>query len=547
MNTKMRHANRRPNPEKEAIHCLLINGAFPSGNFWNMKEFCKIMDQKYMSPPLNLITVAALLPQDWIFKLVDENIEELTEDHFTWVDLVCTGGMAAQQRRTMEAITLAHQKSLPVLAGGVDPTLQPELYREAEYLVLGEGEETIPLFVKDYLSGIPKGVYKSERLADMTKSPIPRFDFLDMDAYATVEVQFSRGCPYTCEFCQIEELYGHKMRIKDTDQRLTELQRIYELGYRGCIDIVDDNLIGNRPQIKKVLKALVEWSKERGYPFYYSITVPINMVKDAELLDLFQAIDTRIALVGIETAEETVIKAIDKKPCMNVALKEAVYTLYDYGMVVSSGFILGFDQESRQTADAIIDLIESTGICLPMINLLYASPASRLGQRLRSEGRLFQSWKDDTSPFGDTSGLNFVTIRPRNEILEDFLRILRHVFSPEHYFKKVLHTAKRVRLTGRYKPDFTETLVLYKAFLKICLRLGTRKGVAPHFWRLILSAFFKERGSFETAIELATMYLHYDKQAGHCEKMIREKISEIEKLGEKEYNSRMTNDKAPQV
>ena len=250
--------------------CLIIQSAFSEFSFWNYVDVCKIVGAKYPAAPLGLLTVAALLPQQWTFKLVDANIEPVLDEHFAWADIVCVGGMLPQQANMLSLIDRAHQFGLPVVAGGPDPTSQPELYKNANFLVLGEGEVTIPLFIADLERGRTRGRYQTKEKADMTRAVVPRFDLIRFQDYLQVGIQYSRGCPFQCEFCNIVELFGRNPRTKTPDQMLREHQTLYNLGHRGHIDIVDDNFIGNKKNVKKVLTTIREWSKQHKYPFYFS-------------------------------------------------------------------------------------------------------------------------------------------------------------------------------------------------------------------------------------------------------------------------------------
>jgi len=224
---------------KKDTRCLIIQSEFSAFSFWNYVDVCKMVGAKYPATPLGLLTVAALLPQQWMFKLVDANIEPVLDEHFAWADILCVGGMLPQQSSILSIIDRAHQFNLPVVAGGPDPTSQPDLYQSADYLVLGEGEVTIPMFIADLEKGCTSGEYHSEEKADMIKAVVPRFDLIRFQDYLQVGIQYSRGCPFQCEFCNIVELFGRTPRTKAPEQMLQELQTLYDLGYRGFIDIVD--------------------------------------------------------------------------------------------------------------------------------------------------------------------------------------------------------------------------------------------------------------------------------------------------------------------
>ncbi|HEY6627175.1 MAG TPA: radical SAM protein, partial [Ignavibacteriaceae bacterium] len=279
---------------QKRTRCLLIHPKFSPYSFWNFVEVSKIVGAKYQAAPLGLMTVAALLPKEWDIKLIDTNVEPLLDEHFAWADLVFTGGMLPQQIGIHDIINLSHQKNKPVVVGGPDPTSQPHLYQSADFLVLGEGENSIPMFLNDLANGSKRGEYIPTEYADMTKAVVPRFDLINFNNYIHLNIQFTRGCPFNCEFCDIIELYGRKPRSKTPEQMVKELQALYDLNYRGHIDIVDDNFIGNKKQVKETLRAIKVWSKKNNYPFYFGTEVSINLADDDELLELMRDVDFRL-------------------------------------------------------------------------------------------------------------------------------------------------------------------------------------------------------------------------------------------------------------
>ena len=348
--------------------------------------------------------------------------------------------MLPQQAATLGVMARARAAGKPVVLGGPDPSEQPEQYEGADFLVLGEGELTIPMFLDDLARGATSGVYRSDDKADMTQAVVPRFDLVRFRDYIQVGIQFSRGCPYNCEFCDIIELFGHRPRTKTPAQVVAELQRLYDLGHRGHIDFVDDNLIGNKTRALEALAAIAEWSRQHGYPFYFSTEASVNLAAEPELLRMMRECDFRYVFLGIESPDDRVLAHVRKTQNVEVSVPEAVRTLASYGMIVNGGFILGFDEESPGAGEGIIRLIEDAGICLAMVGTLYALPKTRLTRRLQAEGRLFDRGRKTVDALVDidqtTSGLNFVTYRPRADILEDQARVLRHIYRPARYYDK---------------------------------------------------------------------------------------------------------------
>ena len=255
----------------EILNCLIVQTKFSDYSFWNYQDVCKIVGKKYPAAPLGLLTVAALLPQQWNFQLVDENVEPLLDEHLVWSDLVCTGGMLPQQKSMVDLIERAHRLNCTVVVGGPDPTSQPGVYTNADFLVLGEGEISIPLFLEGLGNGAKKGTYSSTERADMLHAVVPRYDLIRFTDYIMVGLQYIRGCPFNCEFCDVIELYGRTPRFKTTEQVIRELQSLYDLGYRGHVDMVDDNFIGNKKKVKELLRDLVAWTNSQALPvlFYH--------------------------------------------------------------------------------------------------------------------------------------------------------------------------------------------------------------------------------------------------------------------------------------
>ncbi len=528
---------------KRSNRGLLVQPRFSSNSFWNYTEVCEFAGAKYPAAPLGLMTVAALLPQHWQFRLVDENVRPLTDADLEWADLVLIGGMLPQQKETLAIIDRVHDKGRPVVLGGPDPSSQPQVYGKADFLVLGEGEVSIPLFLEDLDKGATSGEYHSPERADMTEAVVPRFDLIRFQDYLHVGIQFSRGCPYNCEFCDIIELFGRRPRTKTPEQVLAELQRLYDLGHRGHIDFVDDNFIGNKTKVIEVLQAIANWSKRHGYPFHFSTEASVNLAKEEELLRLMQENDFRYIFVGFESPDEEVLRKTQKTQNTAVSAVEAVRTLAAHGIIVNGGFILGFDNETEQTAQRMIDLIQEAGICMAMVGTLFALPNTQLDRRLKREGRLFSGgcMRVEQSQHVDqtTSGLNFATIRPRTDIMRDHAEVLRQIYDPHKYYERVLSTAMNLNPAGKSHPGFGQVLRLVRGFLKVCAKAGTSQSSGLLYWKTLLSVLFKNPKALEATINLAAMYVHFSKQAAYVIDTLNQNTKHVENLGEERYNDAM--------
>ena len=519
--------------------CILVQSKFSPFSYWNYTDVCKIVGAKYPAAPLGLLTVAALLPQNWQFKLVDENVEPLSDDHIEWADIVCTGGMLSQQKGILSVIDRSHQKERPVVIGGPDPSSQPNLYQSADYLVLGEGEISIPMFIKGLENWHQCGVYRSEEKADMTKAVVPRFDLIRFKDYLQVGIQYSRGCPFNCEFCDIIELYGRKPRTKTPEQIINELQYLYKMGYRGHIDFVDDNFIGNKMAVKRVLARIKEWSKANNHPFYFSTEASINLAYDDNLLEMMRDVDFRFVFIGIETPEVKALKSIQKKQNLDIPVSMAIKKIYSYGMIVNAGFIIGFDDESDRIAENMIYCIQDSGISMAMLGTLYALPKTQLAERLQREGRLFQdgsSLRNTRNQIDQTtSGLNFITMRPRIDILKDYVRVIRYIYDPQNYFNRVTYTGLVIKYSPKYKPNFVGTLKVLRVFLKLCIKLGFNKTTGWVYWRMFFTVLFKNPNGIEPVVNLAAMFIHFYKQSKFVIGFVGEEIENIKNREEMNY------------
>jgi len=522
--------------------CLLVQTKFSGFSFWNYQDVCDIVGARYPASSLGLMTVAALLPQHWEFRLIDENVEPCTDDHLLWADLICTGGMLPQQKSMLEFIRRAHNLNRIVVVGGPDPTSQPELYHEADFLVLGEGEVTIPLFLLDLQNGGIKGRYSSEDKANMLEAVVPRFDLIRFKDYMMIGLQFIRGCPFDCEFCDIIELYGRTPRFKSNEQVIRELQSLYDLGYRGHIDFVDDNFIGHKKRAKELLKVVKTWTKEHGFPFYFSTEASVNLAEDDELLQLMQDVDFRYVFLGIETPEDETLKQNKKSQNVNKSVGDAVKKLLSYGIVSNGGYIIGFDTESPGIANNMINSIQSSGICMAMIGLLYALPNTQLTRRLESEGRLFHMSSKKVGEHDidqSSSGLNFVTRTSRTVILKNFIRVINAVYEPSNYYRRAIFTGVNIRPRYKFTPSFGEWLLYMRSFLRVCRKAGFSSATGFYYWQMFFTVLLRNPKGVEAAVNMAAMFIHFRKQNIYGSGMMSQAVKELEETGEEAFYAKM--------
>jgi radical SAM superfamily enzyme YgiQ (UPF0313 family) len=488
---------------------LMVYPQFNPHSFWSHKPLCELLGARCTEPPLGLLTVAALLPPAWSIRLVNRNAEDLTDSDLTWADLIMTGGMLFQQNDTLAIVDRAHAHGKPVVIGGPDVTSSPDSYRRADFLVMGEAEGVIDQFVAAWCAGEKQGVFQGIKFqVDVTKTPVPRFDLLNLNHYLAMTVQYSRGCPFQCEFCDIIELYGRVPRAKASDQILAELDALYSAGWRGPVDFVDDNFIGNKKAVKKFLPLLSEWQQKRGYPFRFQTEASINLSDDAELLKLMRSANFQAVFIGIESPDPETLMSAQKRQNTRRSLTESVHRVYDAGIYVVAGFIIGFDTEKDRVATTMIEAIEAMSIPVAMVGLLFALQDTQLSRRLRKEGRMLPvpANKGDQC----TGGLNFITLRPKREILADYRTVLKHVFAPETYFG-------RVRTMGRaLKPPEhagKRSLVeIRREFGAVC-RLAwcmtfTRPALRRHFWKTVFDCAVHNHAGLVAVLTMMAYYLH---------------------------------------
>ena len=492
---------------------LLVYPRFSSRTFWNYQETCEAVGARYPATPLGLVTVAALLPRDWEVRLVDRNIEQLEEEDLAWSDVVMIGGMMPQRRDALAVVDLAHAAGKPVAVGGPDVTESPEVYTHAEYQVRGEAEEILPRFVADFEAGAERGTYSATSFPDVTRSPIPRFDLLELGAYLHVGVQFSRGCPFNCEFCSVIELNGRRPRTKTVEQTCAELDALRALGYRGHVDFVDDNLIGSKKAVKPLLRGLAAWSVERGHPFEFTTEASLNLADDEELLALMRAANFFAIFVGIETPDPAALVEAHKLQNTRRDIAESIHKIHRAGIFVNAGFIIGFDAERASVAEEMTACIEATSIPVCMVGLLYALPGTQLARRLQAEGRLhagtFVVEEDDADQC--TSGLNFMTARPRNEMLSDYRAVLERIYRPQAFFGRVRRVCRELdRSRHQLRVPLRNVLRDLRAFGRIAARLGWRDRDARRwFWGALLDCLVHNPRALRMSASFAALYLHF--------------------------------------
>jgi radical SAM superfamily enzyme YgiQ (UPF0313 family) len=415
------------------MRALLVCPEFPL-SFWSFQRSCRLRGSKTVNPPLGLLTVAALLPPEWEMRLADLNTRRLTEADWQWADLVLISAMYIQRAGLLALVREAKLRGKTVVAGGPHPTSLPEAALEAgcDYVVRGEGENTIPLLLEALKQG-RTGVIASDDKPDLATSPIPRFDLLRLQDYATVTIQTSRGCPFDCEFCDVVNLFGRVPRYKAPQQVIAELEALHRLGARGSVFICDDNFIGSKKHARALLKELTPWMRRRGEPFNFLTQASVNLGQDPELMNLMTAANLDKVFIGIESPDELVLHTSHKYHNIKHPLVESLRNLQKNGLAVIGSFIIGLDGETSGAGQRIGAFLEETGIPMAMLGVLQAAPHTRLWQRLEKEGRLRPDEGDDGGTF---AALNYEPDRPEAEIMREYVAAWDYLYDPGRYLAR---------------------------------------------------------------------------------------------------------------
>lgn len=488
------------------MNILLVYPEFPD-TFWSFKYALKFIAKKTAYPPLGLLTVAALLPEEWNKKLIDMNVENLCESHLDWADYVFISAILLQTESVGSIIPKCKKAGVKIVAGGPLFTEWHEKYDNVDFLVLNEAEVTLPLFLEDLENGCPKHIYTSEVKPDVRKTPVPLWELIDKKNYSSMNIQYSRGCPFNCEFCDIVVLFGRIPRLKDTDQILNELQSLYDYGWRGSVFFVDDNFIGNREKLKtEVLPAIIDWSEKRGRPFYFSTEVSIDLSDDIELLDLMVKAGFETVFIGIESPNEESLSECNKHQNRNRNLMESVKTIQKHGLQVQGGFIVGFDNDPDSIFETLIRFIQDSRIVVAMVGLLNAPRGTRLFQRLDNEQRIISDMSGNNTDFS----MNFKPKMEYNKLLQGYRSVITTIYSPQHYYKRVIQYLKGSRGTQNFKKN-SITMNDLAAFVKSLFKIGMMGKGRIWYWKLLFRTLFTSPAQLPAAITFAIYGYHFRK------------------------------------
>jgi radical SAM superfamily enzyme YgiQ (UPF0313 family) len=487
------------------MHILLVYPEFPD-TFWSFKHALKFVRKKSSSPPLGLATIATMLPTEWELHLIDLNIRPLKDNEIQWADMVWVSAMVVQRNSAQDVIHRSRLAGKTVVAGGPLFSGEWEDFPEVDHFVLNEGEITLPRFLKDFHNGKAEPVYTTEEYADMTTVPTPRWDLIDLKHYDSLSIQYSRGCPYNCDFCNVTALLGHRPRTKSAAQIIAELDTIYNLGWRRGIFFVDDNFIGNKRQIKEeILPALIAWRKNKvGCSFITEAS--INLADDPQLMQMMADAGFISVFVGIETPDENSLKECNKAQNINRDLVESVKCMQRHGLQVMGGFIVGFDNDSPTIFQRQIEFIQQSGIVTAMVGMLQAPFGTKLYQRMKQEGRLIEEHSGDNTD-GSTN------IKPKmgfDALQQGYTRLISQIYSPEMFYKRV-----RTFLENYNPAKAVVHLQLDEiyAFLRSIWEIGILGKERREYWNLFFWTLRYAPQKFALAITF-TIYGFHFRQVG---------------------------------
>ncbi|MEM8603863.1 MAG: B12-binding domain-containing radical SAM protein [Cyanobacteria bacterium P01_H01_bin.121] len=513
---------------------LLVYPRFPK-SFWSFEKTIQLVGRKAVLPPLGLITVAAILPQTWEFRLIDRNIEDLNTTDWQWADLVLISGMIVQKPDMLAMVQAAKEHGKPVGVGGPYATALPAEVQAAgaDYLILDEGELTLPLFVEALERGETQGTFRSPEKPDVTQTPVPRFDLLDLDAYSEMAVQFSRGCPFQCEFCDIIVLYGRKPRTKAPQQLIAELQRLYELGWRRSLFLVDDNFIGNKRNVKLLLRELAPWMEDHGYPFTFGTEASVDLAQDQELMDLMTAANVGAVFLGIETPDESSLEVTKKFQNTRDSLSDSIEKIISSGLRVMAGFIVGFDGEKSGAGDRIFRFVQKTSIPTAFFSMLQALPDTALWHRLEKEGRL----RGQSANINQTTLMNFVPTRSIDEIAQEYIDTFWRLYDPQNFLDR---TYRHYRILGeapchkqprssKVKVKKPTDWLAVRAMLIIAWRQGVVRKTRWSFWRYLWDMYQHNRRGIPSYLTVCAQIEHFLEYRSIVKRQIEAQLAEYKR------------------
>jgi radical SAM superfamily enzyme YgiQ (UPF0313 family) len=487
------------------VKALLIYPEFPD-TFWSFRYALKFIHRKASSPPLGLLTVAAMLPAHWDKRLVDMNVRSLNDGDIKWADLVFVSAMSVQKESVKGVFEKCKTASARIVAGGPLFTTEYESFGAVDHLVLNEAEITLPRFLRDLEKGEPARFYTTDQWADMGRTPIPQWNLINLKDYASISIQYSRGCPFNCEFCDITVLCGRMPRTKDKDQIIKEIESIYERGFKGQVFFVDDNFIGNKKKLKEeILPALIEWMERKKHPFTFNTQVSIELSDHEDLMEMMVRAGFDVVFVGIETPHEQSLGECNKFQNRNRDLLTSIRKIQKAGLEVQGGFIVGFDNDPLTIFDTQIKFIQASGVVTAMVGILTALPRTQLYERLRREHRLLKESSGNNTDFST----NFIPKMDYDLLINGYKRVLKTLYAPKHYYSR-LRTFLQEYIPPR-KKLFHFRFNYIGAFVRSVVVLGIFGQERFYYWKLLLWTLISRPRLFPQAVTLSIYGFHFRK------------------------------------
>ena len=485
------------------MNILLVYPEIPS-TFFSFKDALKFVSKKAASPPLGLITVAAMLPKAWKKKLIDMNVTSLKNADLLWADYVFLSGMNVQKKSFLKILTRCNQLGVKVVAGGPMVTTEYKNFPGIDHFVLNEAECTLPRFLKDLKNGCPKHVYSSDEFPDLSLTPTPLWSLLDISKYAVMNLQYSRGCPFNCDFCSITMLNGRKPRTKTREQLIGEFNALYGHGWRGEIFIVDDNFIGNKQKLKtETLPTMIKWLEKRKYPFSFGTEASINLADDPDLMRLMVKAGFESVFIGIETPNSKSLAECGKVQNMKRNMVDSVKEIQKHGLIVSGGFIVGFDNDSSSIFERQINFIQKSGIVTAMVGILNAPIGTRLFDRLKSEKRLLSTLTGDNMD----GSINFVPKMNYQKLIRGYKNILETVYSQKAFYERVKTFLSEYQKSSEFMRGIRVSEI--KAFFRSIFILGIIDEGRKYYWKLFMFSLFNCPEKFPVAIKMMIYGFHF--------------------------------------
>ena len=483
---------------------LLVYPEFPD-TYWSFKHVMPFVGKRSAYPPLGLLTVAAMLPRHWEKRVVDLNVGPLKDRDLDWADTVLFSAMMVQAPSLKVQIQRCRRRGLRTVIGGPITSSNEPVLAEADHIAEGEVEEFIDELCNDLDRGVARRHYVKNQFPSLSHVPLPQLDLIDLRRYTSMALQFSRGCPFNCEFCDIIEIYGRRPRTKTSKQIVAELDQFYRLGWRGQVFFVDDNFIGNKKEVKAFLPDLIGWMREHKFPFSLLTEASLNLAQDAELLQMMREAHFTSVFLGIETPVMASLKETQKLQNTQKDLLESVRFIQSYGLEVMGGFIVGFDNDPPDVFERQIRFIREAAIPVSMVGLLTALPNTQLWHRLKKEGRLLKESLGNNT----LVDLNFIPKMDAKELLRGYQRILETIYNPREYFERVSACLAQLGV-----PATTRTPLKYSdvmAFGRSLWRQGMRSNYRTDYWKFLADSFRCHRQHFDKAVALAIMGHHFFK------------------------------------